>query len=83
LWSASFIILEVTGEFDGGLDDLRLGAFVTTSKKNDQHLSSLLKIDPVARAMVDPQLRDSSPVGPDIARIAADETLNPGLARTT
>ena len=29
--------------------------------------------------MVDPQLRDSSPDGPDIARIAADETLNPGL----
>jgi hypothetical protein len=67
------------GEFNSDLNVFCLGAFVSTSKKNDQHHSSLLRIDPVARAMVDPQLRDSSSDGPDITRIAAEEALNPGL----
>jgi hypothetical protein len=56
-----------------------LGALVTTGEKNDQHRILLLKIDPVTRAIVDPQLRDSCPNGPNIAWIAADEAFNPGL----
>jgi hypothetical protein len=38
-----------------------------------------MKIDPVSRAIVDPQLRDSCPNGPNIAWIAADDAFNPGL----
>jgi hypothetical protein len=50
----------------------RVGALVTTGKKNDQHRTTLLKIDPVTLAIVDPQLRDSRPNGPNIIRITAD-----------
>jgi hypothetical protein len=57
----------------------RLGALVTTGKKNDQHRPPLLKIDPVTRAIVDPQLRDSRHNRPNIAWIAADDAFNPGL----
>jgi hypothetical protein len=35
-------------------------------------------VDPVARAVVDPQLGHASPNGLDVTRIAADEALDPG-----
>jgi hypothetical protein len=77
--SPSFILLEVTGEFLSKLNIFCLGALVTTGKKNDQHQTPLLKIDTVTRAIVDPQLRDSCPYRPEIARIPADDAFNPGL----
>jgi hypothetical protein len=58
---------------------LFLGALDITGEKNDQHRSTLLKIDSVPRAIVDRQFCDPSPNRPDIARIAADEALNPCL----
>jgi len=36
-------------------------------------------VDPVPRAVVDPQLRHAGPNGLDVTRIAADEALDPGL----
>jgi hypothetical protein len=52
---------------------------VVVGKKNNQHSSSLLKIDSVTRAKINPQLRYSSTYGAYIAWIAANEALNPGL----
>jgi hypothetical protein len=53
--------------------------YFTTGKKNVQRRTSLLKIDPVTRATVDPQLQDSCPNGPNIAWISANDAFNPGL----
>jgi hypothetical protein len=73
------ILLEVKSKILGRFNIFGLGALVTTGEKNDQHRSPLLKIDSVTGAIVDPQLRDSCPNGPNIAWIAADEAFNPGL----
>jgi hypothetical protein len=81
-WTPSFILLEVTSEILRRFNIFRLGALVTIGEKNDQHRSSLLKIDPVTRTIVDRQLRNSIPAVPDIYWIAEDEALNPGLERT-
>jgi len=73
------ILFEVLSEILRRFNIVGLGALVTTGKKNDQHRTPLLKIDPVTRAIVDPQLRNSRPNGPTIAWIAADDAFNPGL----
>ncbi len=73
------MLLEIPSKVLRRINIFRLGALVTISEKNDQHQTSLLKIYPVIRAIVDPHLRNSSPNGPDIAWIAADEALNAGL----
>jgi hypothetical protein len=73
------ILLEVTSEIMRRFNIFCLGAFVSTGKKNDQQRTPLLKTDPVTRAIVDRQLRDSCPNGPNIAWIAADEAFNSGL----
>jgi hypothetical protein len=74
-----FILLGVTSEILLRFNIFDLGALVTTGEKNDQHRTPLLKIDSVTRAIVDPQLRDSCPNGPNIAWVAADDAFNPGL----
>ena len=73
------MLLEIPSKVLRRKNIFRLGALVTTSEKNDQHRSSILEIYPVTRAIVNPQFRNSSPNGPDIAWIAADEALNAGL----
>jgi hypothetical protein len=73
------ILFAVLSEILRRFNIFGLGALVTTGEKNDQHRTPLLKIDPVTRAIVDPQLRDSCPNGPNIAWIAADDAFNPGL----
>jgi hypothetical protein len=52
---------------------------VTIGEKYAQHPTPLLKIDPVTGAIVDPQIRDSCRNRPNIARISAKGTFNPGL----
>ena len=51
---------------------------VSTSQQDDQGGSPLQVIDPVSRAVVDPQLRHAGPNGLDVTRIAADEAFDPG-----
>ena len=68
-----------TSEILRRLNIFCLGVLVTTSEKNNQHRTPLLKIDLVTRAIVDPPLRNSSTNGPNIAWIAADDAFNPGL----
>jgi hypothetical protein len=65
-------------QLNGSLNILRLRALVSASQKDDQGGSLLQVVDPVSRAKVDPQLRNASSDGFGIARIAADEALNPG-----
>jgi hypothetical protein len=77
--SPSFILLEITSEILLRFNIFDLGALVTTGEKNDQHRTPLLKKDPVTRAIVDPQLRYSSPNGPYIVWIAADDAFNSRL----
>ena len=55
-----------------------MAAFIVTGKKII-NIASLLKLDSVTRAKIDPQLRYSSTYGAYIAWIAANEALNPGL----
>jgi len=57
--SPSFILLEVASEILSRFNIFRFGTLVTISEKNYQHLASLLKINLVARATVDPKLRDT------------------------
>jgi hypothetical protein len=78
-WSPSSILLEVTSENLCGFDIFRLADLVTSREMNDQNRSTLLKIDPVARAIVDSLLRVSSSNGPKITWLATDEAFNPGM----
>ena len=61
----------------GCLDVPALGSFVPPGQQNDNGVALLLEVHPVARSVVDPQLRNAFADGPDVSRVPGGQTLDP------
>jgi hypothetical protein len=61
---------KVTGKILGKLDVFCLGALIATSEKNNKYVALAYEIDPVARAITNPKLRDTFSYWTDITWIS-------------
>ncbi len=62
--------LKITGKILGMLDVFHLRALVATSEKNNKHIALAYEIDPIARAIPNPKLRDTFSDWTDITWIS-------------